>query len=155
MWLIHWALGVAFYAVISLAVWIEGSSAILSCWDSPNQSLEIPRRLLSAVLFYFVAYFKQNQCHRHLASLKKYTLPTEGWFKYLVCPHYTAECILYLAIAWIAAPPGELFNKSILTAVAFVAVNLGATAKDTKAWYENKFGSDKVADRWIMIPPVY
>ncbi|KAF5248409.1 hypothetical protein FANTH_5944 [Fusarium anthophilum] len=135
MWFIHWALGVAFYAVISLAVWIEGSSAILSCWDSPNQSLNIPRR--------------------HLASLKKYTLPTEGWFKYLVCPHYTAECILYLVIAWIAAPPGELFNKSILTAVAFVAVNLGATAKGTKTWYENKFGSDKVADRWIMIPPVY
>ncbi|KAF5692496.1 DFG10-like protein [Fusarium denticulatum] len=152
MWFIHWALGVAFYAVISLAVWIEGSGALQTRFDwSPDTD----KSWLSAVLFYSVAYFKQNQCHRHLASLKKYTLPTEGWFKYLVCPHYTAECILYLAIAWIAAPPGELFNKSILTAVAFVAVNLGATAKGTKAWYENKFGYDKVADRWIMIPPVY
>jgi 3-oxo-5-alpha-steroid 4-dehydrogenase 3 / polyprenol reductase len=28
MWFIHWALGVAFYAVISLAVWIEGSSTL-------------------------------------------------------------------------------------------------------------------------------
>ncbi|KAF4333916.1 DFG10 [Fusarium beomiforme] len=155
MWLIHWALGIAFYAVISLAVWIEGSSAILASWDSSNQPLQIPRRSLSAILFYLVACFKQNQCHRHLASLKKYTLPTEGWFKYLICPHYTAECILYLSIAWIAAPPGEIFNKSILSAVVFVAVNLGATAKGTKAWYENKFGADKVADRWIMIPPVY
>jgi 3-oxo-5-alpha-steroid 4-dehydrogenase 3 len=36
-----------------------------------------------------------------------------------------------------------------------VAVNLGATAKGTKAWYEQKFGADKVAGQWLMIPPVY
>ncbi|KAF4457531.1 hypothetical protein F53441_581 [Fusarium austroafricanum] len=155
MWFVHWALGVSFYAMISFTIWIEGSRAILATWDSPNQPLRIPRRLLSTFIFYSVAYFKQNQCHRHLASLQKYTLPTEGWFKYLICPHYTAECILYLAIAWVAAPPGKIFNKSILSAVVFVAVNLGATAKGTKAWYANKFGADKVADRWIMIPPVY
>ncbi|PCD40647.1 hypothetical protein FGRA07_01918 [Fusarium graminearum] len=140
MWFIHWALGLSYYIAMSLAVWVEGSSAILAAWDSPHQPLRIPRRLPSALALYFVAYFKQNQCHRHLASLKKYTLP---------------KCLVYLAIAWIAAPHGQLFNKSILGAVIFVAVNLGATAKGTKAWYEQKFGVDKVAGRWLMIPPVY
>ncbi|CAF3444534.1 unnamed protein product [Fusarium graminearum] len=155
MWFIHWALGLSYYIAMSLAVWVEGSSAILAAWDSPHQPLRIPRRLPSALALYFVAYFKQNQCHRHLASLKKYTLPSEGWFRYIICPHYTSECLVYLAIAWIAAPHGQLFNKSILGAVIFVAVNLGATAKGTKAWYEQKFGVDKVAGRWLMIPPVY
>ncbi|KAH6963745.1 hypothetical protein HG530_002937 [Fusarium avenaceum] len=155
MWFVHWALGVAFYITISFAVWIEGSGAILASWDFHNQSLRIPPRLSSALALYAVGYLKQNQCHRHLASLKKYTLPSEGWFRYLVCPHYTAECLVYLAIAWIAASPGQPLNKSVLSAVVFVAMNLGATAKGTKAWYANKFGADKVADRWIMIPPVY
>jgi 3-oxo-5-alpha-steroid 4-dehydrogenase 3 len=90
-----------------------------------------------------------------LASLKKYTLPSEGWFRYIICPHYTSECLVYLAIAWIAAPHGQIFNRSILGALMFVAVNLGATAKGTKAWYEQKFGADKVAGQWLMIPPVY
>ncbi|KAF4945288.1 hypothetical protein FSARC_14461 [Fusarium sarcochroum] len=155
MWFIHWALGIVYYTTIGLAVWVEGSSAILASWNSPNQPLRIPRRVPSALALYIVAYLKQNQCHRHLASLKKYTLPSEGWFKYLVCPHYTAECLVYVAIAWVAAPPGQLFNKTVVSAIIFVAVNLGATAKGTKAWYANKFGADKVADRWIMIPPVF
>ncbi|RGP59021.1 hypothetical protein FLONG3_11311 [Fusarium longipes] len=155
MWFIHWALGLSYYIVISLAIWVEGSGAILAAWDSPHQSFRIPRRLPSASALFLVAYFKQNQCHRHLASLKKYTLPNEGWFKYIICPHYTSECLVYLAIAWIAAPHGQLLNKSVLGALVFVAVNLGATAKGTKAWYEQKFGADKVAGRWLMIPPVY
>ncbi|KAF4991885.1 hypothetical protein FGRMN_7533 [Fusarium graminum] len=155
MWFVHWALGVSFYIMMSVTIWIGGSSAILASWDSPGKPLQIPQRLSSALALYAVGYFKQNQCHRHLASLKKYTLPSEGWFEYLICPHYTAECLLYLAIAWIAAPPGQLLNRSVLSAVAFVVVNLGATAKGTKAWYANKFGADKVVKRWIMIPPVY
>ncbi|RBR15383.1 uncharacterized protein FIESC28_07397 [Fusarium coffeatum] len=155
MWFIHWALGLAYYITITLAVWVEGSSAILAAWNSPAQPLRIPPRLPSALALFIVAYFKQNQCHRHLASLKKYTLPSEGWFKYLVCPHYTSECLVYLAIAWIAAPQGQLLNRSVLSGLVFVAVNLGATAKGTKAWYVQKFGAEKVAERWIMIPPVY
>jgi 3-oxo-5-alpha-steroid 4-dehydrogenase 3 len=30
MWFIHWALGLAYYITISLAVWVEGSSTFLT-----------------------------------------------------------------------------------------------------------------------------
>lgn len=107
------------------------------------------------VALYVFACYKQNQCHRYLASLKKYTLPDEGMFRYIVCPHYTCECLLYVAIAWIAAPSRQPFNKSVLFGLLFVAVNLGATAFGTKKWYAEKFGADKVAARWYMIPLVF
>lgn len=108
-----------------------------------------------ALALYAIAYIKQNECHRHLASLKKYTLPNEGWFRFLICPHYTCECILYLAIAWVAAPPDQLFNRTVLLGLLFVAVNLGSTAAGTKKWCVEKFGAEKVAGRWIMVPFVF
>ncbi|KAF4986670.1 hypothetical protein FDECE_15841 [Fusarium decemcellulare] len=156
MWFVHWALALVYYTTMGVGVWIEGSGAILASWDSANQQpLRVPRKVPLALALYVVACLKQNQCHRHLARLKKYTLPSEGWFEYLICPHYTAECLLYFAIAWVAAPPGQLLNKTVLCGVLFVAMNLGSTAHGTKKWYVNKFGADKVAGKWIMIPLVY
>lgn len=109
----------------------------------------------SALAVFFAASLKQNECHRYLASLKKYTLPNEGLFAYLVCPHYTCECLIYLAIAFVAAPQGVLLNSSVLCGLAFVAVNLGATASGTRQWYAQKFGAGSVARRWNMVPFVF
>ncbi|KAK5990053.1 Polyprenol reductase 1-like protein [Cladobotryum mycophilum] len=155
MWFVHWALGLVFYTTMGASVWIEGSDAILESWKSP-QGVQIltPRNLFGIAVFFF-AWFKQSQFHRHLASLKKYTLPSDSWFQYIVCPHYTTECLLYLGLAFVAAPPGSLFNKSVLCGLAFVASNLGATAHGTKQWYASKFGTDQVAPRWKMIPFVF
>ncbi|KAH7162429.1 hypothetical protein B0J13DRAFT_10287 [Dactylonectria estremocensis] len=155
MWIVHWALGLVYYTSMGISVWVEGSSAILQSWESPYQGSLLTRKMPLALALYSVACLKQNECHRHLASLKKYTLPNEGWFRFLICPHYTCECILYLAIAWVAAPPGQLFNKTVLLGLLFVAVNLGSTAAGTKKWCVQKFGAEKVAGRWIMIPFVF
>lgn len=73
----------------------------------------------------------------------------------MLCPHYTCECLIYIAIAYIAAPPGSSFNRSVLGGLLFVTVNLAATAHGTKQWYADKFGADEVAARWIMIPFLY
>jgi 3-oxo-5-alpha-steroid 4-dehydrogenase 3 len=104
---------------------------------------------------FFTAWFKQNECHRYLASLKKYTLPDEGMFKYIVCPHYTCECVIYLAISFMAAPRGSTFNMCTLCGLAFVMANLGATAYGTQRWYAGKFGADKVINKWRMVPGVF
>lgn len=112
-------------------------------------------RVPSTLAVFFAAWLKQNECHRYLASLKKYTLPSQGMFAYFVCPHYTCECVIYLAISFMAAPQGALFNWSVLCGLAFVAVNLGGTASGTRQWYAQKFGADKVAGRWNMIPFVF
>ncbi|QUC18648.1 uncharacterized protein UV8b_02889 [Ustilaginoidea virens] len=156
MWIVHWAVGLAFYAAMSVSVWIEGSEAIVESWRHfPDPVSPLTPRVSLALAVFAAAWFKQNQCHRYLASLQKYTLPSKGMFRYLVCPHYTCECVLYLAISCAAAPPGQLFNRTILCGVSFVAVNLGVTAAGTKQWYAGKFGASKVASRWRMIPGVF
>lgn len=97
----------------------------------------------------------QHDGHHYLFSLEKYTLPTHPMFFSIVCPHYTAECVIYLSLAALAAPPGEMINKTLLLALVFVAVNLGITAGTTKQWYAQKFGKESVQGRWKMIPYVY
>lgn len=90
-----------------------------------------------------------------MAGLVKYTLPDKGAFKHIVCPHYTCECVLYLSLAAVAAPPGKLLNYTVVGTLLFTAVNLGATANGTKSWYIERFGSDKVAHKWKMIPLIF
>ncbi|KAL2753396.1 hypothetical protein ACRALDRAFT_1077523 [Sodiomyces alcalophilus JCM 7366] len=152
---IHWLLGLAFYLNMGIAVWVEGSHSIL---DPPTHldtmSLLSPGRILGLFLFGF-GWWQQYACHTYLASLKKYTLPDQGMFRHIVCAHYTCECLIYLGLAMVAAPPGQWRNRTLWCGLIFIAVNLGSTANGTKKWYAQKFGADKVAGRWRMIPYVF
>ncbi|KAL7809915.1 hypothetical protein V8C26DRAFT_259386 [Trichoderma gracile] len=154
MWFVHWVLGLAYYTTLGISVWIQGSGAILRSWESPQPIHFTPQIIIGAAVFGF-AGAQQNECHRYLAGLKKYTLPTEGWFKYFVCPHYTFECLLYLSLSVVAAPTGCWVNRSILCSLTFVLANVGSTAYGTKVWYAEKFGADKVEGKWIMIPFIF
>jgi 3-oxo-5-alpha-steroid 4-dehydrogenase 3 len=97
----------------------------------------------------------QHDCHHYLSSLKKYTVPSHPVFLWVVCPHYTAECVIYLSLALLAAPEGEIINKTVLSALLFVMGNLGITAANSKQWYIQKFGEDSVRGRWKMIPGIF
>lgn len=99
-----------------------------------------------------MGWLKQHESHVYLASLKKYTLPSEGWFQHFICPHYTSECLIYLGMSIVSAPPDRYLNPTVSLGLVFVVVNLGTTASGTKAWYEEKFGREQVAPRWKMIP---
>lgn len=107
------------------------------------------------IAIFLLASGMQHDCHAYLASLKKYTLPEHPAFQSVVCPHYLAECLIYLAFAIVAAPSGQVFNWTMLSAMIFTAVVLGVTADGTKLWYEQKFGKERVGSRWRMIPWVY
>ncbi|KAM3465878.1 hypothetical protein MY5147_000219 [Beauveria neobassiana] len=155
MWVVHWAVGLSFYAIMSISVWIEGSDAILASWETQEPARILASRVPVAMALYFWAWNKQHECHAHLARLKKYTLPSEGLFRFLVCPHYTCECLIYLAIAVAAAPMGRWVNGPVMCGLAFVVANLGATAVGTRKWYVQKFGTAAVASRWTMIPFVF
>lgn len=111
-------------------------------------------RTAAAIALFIAASAQQHIAHKHLASLRKYTLPHEGLFRYIVCPHYTCECLIYVALAGASAPQSHHFNKTLLAGLFFVAANLGATAKNTKAWYAEKFGAGRVP-RWRIIPFVF
>ncbi|KAG6011948.1 hypothetical protein E4U43_008022 [Claviceps pusilla] len=152
---VHWALALAYYTAMSVAVWVEGSGDIIESWHSGKRAVLLTTRVPLTLAVFLAAWLKQNECHRHLASLKKYTLPDDGLFKYIVCPHYTCECVIYLAISAMAAPSGSFFNRPVLCGLLFVVVNLGITASGTKQWYADKFGGDKVANKWRMIPGMF
>ncbi|KAI0871884.1 hypothetical protein GGS24DRAFT_39135 [Hypoxylon argillaceum] len=154
MWIVHWLLGNVFYLCTSVSIWVEGSRSI-QCSGENCPSIEAPpSKSIIATLMFLIAWFMQYRCHRYLAGLKKYSLPEGGLFRYLVCPHYTCECLLYLSLAVMAAPEGQLYNRTLICAVLFVSVNLGVTANGTKLWYGEKFGS-RVEGKWKMIPIIF
>ncbi|KAK3494992.1 uncharacterized protein B0T23DRAFT_403781 [Neurospora hispaniola] len=126
MWIVHWVLGLSYYLFTSVAVWVEGSGAI-------DYTMPSFKALVGTFMFLY-ASVNQYRCHRHLAGLKKYSLPDLGLFRYLICPHYFCECLVYLSLAVVAAPQGELLNKTLLCALVFVVVNLGVTAAGTRKW---------------------
>lgn len=111
--------------------------------------------VVAGTVAYLYGWSNQHKCHKHLASLKKYSLPEQGLFRYLICPHYTCECLIYLGLAMIAAPKGYVVNRTLMGALWFIVANLGTTADGTKQWYAQKFGAEKVASKWRMIPFVF
>lgn len=170
MWVGLWLIGVAYYVFMGLSVWIEGigkdnGSLFLHKADIPGAlshehvaKVDFSKpsaKTVAAVPIFLLASSIQHDCHKHLASLKKYTLPQHHFFRYIICPHYTSECLIYVAIAIVAAPKGYCLNKNVLAGLGFVVSNLGVTADATRKWYVEKFGAEKLAGRWRMVPYVY
>lgn len=178
MWVVHWVLGIGFYLAAAVAIWIEGTGMhnLDNCFchcsydmvsllgSLLSQELTIDdlkitnapslRTFLCVPLFLFASGL-QHDCHHYLFSLKKYTVPDHPIFRGVVCPHYGTECLIYLSLALVAAPPDQVANKTMLACLAFVAINLGITARTTKQWYQDKFGQESVQDWWLMIPWIY
>ncbi|KKK26434.1 hypothetical protein ARAM_004170 [Aspergillus rambellii] len=158
MWFVHWIAGLAFYLAIAVALWIEGAGTVLKhklTLEDFNLTSRWSGRLLVCVPVFTLASGIQHDCHHYLSSLKKYTLPEHSLFSLILCPHYTAECMIYLSLAVMAAPGDELINKTLLSALVFVAVNLGITASSTRLWYRRTFGENAVRGKWNMVPFIY
>lgn len=145
-----------------IAIWniltVRPSADALLSAESVASSISMsalsPKAIIGIPIF-ILASGIQHDCHAYLASLPKYTLPIHPIFQSFICPHYTAECLLYLSLAFIAAPQGALINRTMFTAFVFVSANLTVTAATSKEWYERKFGKEAVAHRWIMVPGLY
>lgn len=176
MWVGHWIFGITFYAAMSVAIWVEGIrkgipirpaaedaeliisvAAIRTATPSmTSMALRAPSmRVLLFLPLFILASWVQYDCHHYLSSLRKYSLPVHPNFKVLICPHYTAECIIYLSLSVLAAPRWQVFNKTILMALVLVLVNLGVTAESTRQFYEKRFGPGSIKGRWRMIPFLY
>ncbi|PNS17936.1 hypothetical protein CAC42_3895 [Sphaceloma murrayae] len=157
MFIGHWIMGVWFYLTMGVAVWIEGIPALTQEKFALKHFQFVPptpRTFISFIVF-VLASGAQRDCHGYLSSLKQYAVPEHPAFHALVCPHYFAECLIYLSMAVQAAPSGTLLNRTILSAFIFVAINLGVTADGTKKWYAKKFGSQSVEGKWRMIPYLF
>ncbi|KAH8663667.1 3-oxo-5-alpha-steroid 4-dehydrogenase-like protein [Tricladium varicosporioides] len=160
MWIGLWIIGMAYYVVMGVAVWIEGIDTLCKSHSSDNilGALEFSMpaaKATTAIAIFSLGSITQFICHKHLAGLKKYSLPQHPLFRLVICPHYTSECLVYVAIAIMAAPQGYVLNRSVLAGLGFVGSNLGVTADSTKEWYSAKFGAKSMENRWRMIPYVY
>ena len=162
MWVGHYAIGIAFYLATGIAIWIEGLPSLkafnalgrgLAYTPSPPSPPSISDILANGV--FWGAWADQHIIHQHLRSLKKYTLPTHPTFQWVITPHYTCECMIYLSLAFLSRPSGCYLNYTMTAAFIFVVVNLGISADGTKRWMRMKFGAANVAAKWRMIPWVW
>ena len=149
--------GLLFYVVSILSPTIdELRIASHSSSASPSQppSPFSLSPLLTLPLF-LAASLWQHSSHRTLASLRSptpphpptYAVPTRGSFRLLVCPHYTAEVLIYLAfwcVRWSALQALVLL---------WVLVNLCITAGKTREWYAQRW--PHLASRWCVMPWLY
>lgn len=180
----HWIMGLLFYSVTSVAVWIEGDRQLIAHTlgtsldpKTPISAMTIFKRfvlllapndlptqkrilVLVGLLIFFSASMTQSNFHGYLRYMKRltqgdYTLPDHPLFDYTVTPHYLAECFEYIGLALMLAPVGQLFNTTMLCCVVFVVVNLGVTADGTREWYRAKFGEEAVKGKARMVPLIW
>ncbi|KAI5370213.1 Putative 3-oxo-5-alpha-steroid 4-dehydrogenase, polyprenol reductase [Septoria linicola] len=165
MWVGHWALGVLFYVCTNIALWAQAIPTLQNhAFSLQDLKFAGPSlRSFVGILIFMLASGLQHDCHAYLASLKSspkdgtttYKMPEHPAWNLSLTPHYFSECLIYLALALVAAPTGQLVNGTLLCALIFVVVNLGVTAHGTEKWYTQKFGTQQTQGRAKMIPLVY
>ena len=165
MWIGHYAIGMAFYLATNLAIWIEQLTFAPTIPGVKERSTLWTWRTILCTLLFLTASIKQNKYHRYLASLQKYTLPSEHAFRYVIAPHYTMECVIYLSMAILDAPvafdgrrqASTSVNWTMFCAFVFVVVNLQVTAVGTREWQLSRFQDRRyeIRQRRAMFPWFY
>ncbi|KAK9471126.1 uncharacterized protein V1510DRAFT_420924 [Dipodascopsis tothii] len=152
----HYVVGVVFYVGVATAVWIDSLDQIIAATSDRTLAgifAGVDRagalRMAAATALYVAAAASQTRSHLYLASLKKYTLPVEGPFRYLLCPHYTAEIAIYLALAVIVP------TTAMKAVLLWTTVGLCVSSRQTRDYYEARFGADAVRGKWAVIPLVF
>ena len=155
MWVGHFAIGLAFFLVLPLAI-----MASYSRMSIPPVRLSLAPLQLGVVLVttnsFLAASLWQYKYHAYLASLRKYTLPQKHGASLIVAPHYTADCLIFLCLAILNARNGVI-DLNLLCVLVFVVINLGVTADGTKNWMLSKFRDqqDDIQSRWRMLPGLW
>ncbi|KAK0634574.1 3-oxo-5-alpha-steroid 4-dehydrogenase-domain-containing protein [Bombardia bombarda] len=82
---------------------------------------------------------------------KHYAIPQAGLFRYMLYPHYFVEWVewlgFYMAAGW-GCMPARAFLANEVTAMLPRAVN-------GRKWYMEKFGEDKIKEKWAVIPGLW
>lgn len=157
MWVGHYLMGLLYYMAMGVAIWIEGGPALMSA-DEPLGDATVSAPSVSTFIFlpvFLVASGIQHDVHSYLSSLRKYELPSHPAFATIISPHYTAECAIYLSLTFLAAPVGQVVNRTLLAAFVFVVIELGVSADISKTWYMQKFGANLVVHKRRMIPGIW
>lgn len=130
----HYVVGLWFYTVLNLMINLELYQNAIS-----------PTLKSMPLLIFCLASWDQNKNHRILSRLVKYSLPTEGLFKWVCCPHYLDEILIYASLI-----PYDLEFAWLLL---WVSVNLGVSALENKKYYDRRFPQARVP-QYALIPLV-
>ena len=140
MWIGHYLVGITHYVFLNLST-LDASKDL-------NQFSSV------AVIIFLLAQIVQHMAHRRLASIRarckpgQYENPKDGLFRWCIAPHYTAEVVLYTALAAFDYPSMTGWLVTLWTIVI-----LGSSALQTNAWGRAKF--DDWGHRAVLIPSIY
>lgn len=97
-----------------------------------------------ALMTFCMAGWDQHQNHKILAKLIKYSLPQTRFFRWVCCPHYTDEILIYTSL--LAA------SREFIWPLIWVVASLSLAGTECQKYYEEKFGP--YAPRWALLPCV-
>ena len=88
---------------------------------------------------------------------KKYSLPTGGWFRYVTCPHFFAEILVYVSFAILLEQEKfyqhqEVYGIRHFIVLLWVASNLTMSAMINYAWYTKNLPKEAMNGRKAIFP---
>lgn len=132
MHLLHLLMGLSFYIVTTYNFFLQAVFPTSNLWATGFIILNILQLISHAEL----GKLRKNW-HEHVP------IPRRGIFKYLLCPHYLFELLLYSLFCL------PFSSTSMRLNFLFVATNLFSSSHDTIQWHRKNFGKD---DRYAIIP---
>lgn len=137
-------LGVAHYLLLSLSM---AQDPVLGTSNVPPT---VVTQILVLVFFVYVS-LHQFRCNVILARLKRihfpqYVVPSGDWFDWLLCPLYTCEIGIYLALV---GTTGAL-HPTLLYVFIWVLTNQSVSAYNAQRWYKDRHPSHQ--PKWVLIP---
>ncbi|KAG5519377.1 hypothetical protein PMAC_002003 [Pneumocystis sp. 'macacae'] len=159
MWIGHYFLGMTYYLFCGLGMWCEGGGNLQNSEQTFNGLEHISKAVtvfLSVLVYIFFSWI-QHSTHISLSRLRldpnasRYSLPTSGLFKYLMCPHYISEIGIYFSFVLAT----HIQNKTIFIIFIWVIVILTISASETYRWYLRTFRIDASYFSWIIFPGIY
>ncbi|ODV87354.1 hypothetical protein CANARDRAFT_93486 [[Candida] arabinofermentans NRRL YB-2248] len=145
----HYFAGLFFYTAIN----IQPVLLYLPNKGTDHEMTKLGGAFLISALLFLTASVDQFMNHKHLSQLKKYTQPSYGLFKYVSCPHYFDEIVIYFAHLII------LRNWYGILEFIWVVCNLCVSADGTYRYYTSEkqgvVAKDNMARYYRIIPFVY
>lgn len=104
------------------------------------------------VVLFVLSQVLQFKSHRILYLMKRdstqdgvvrYGVPTKGPFKYILCPHYLSEIMVYMSL---------ICNCEMTSCFIFVFISMVVQAMPSKEWYMTTFHPSELSNKYAMFP---
>lgn len=157
--LAQYCLGIGYYFLLGITV-LDHAQLDYKNVTVPELQRQLHWYHILGCLMYIWASLHQHRCHVILANLRKnksgkivtmnHVMPSGDWFERVSCPHYFAELLIYISIAFLFG----LTHWTWWLLVLFVLFNQSLAAILCHEFYHQKFDSYP-AQRKAFIPFVF